>query len=141
MSLKLYQRGKGKVWHYRGTVAGRRLRGTCQTTDKAIAARQVAEIEAKQWKCGFDGPEAVLTFAQAAMEYRAAGKSTRFLAKVEDHFKDMLVRDIKPGMIRQMAIDLYQGCSGAGMNRMGIVPAQAVINHAAESELCQHQSG
>jgi integrase len=136
MPLKLYQRGK--VWHYRGTVAGRRLRGTCKTSDKAIASRQVAEIEAREWKCGFDGPQAVLTFAQAAILYRAAGKSGRFLAPVEDYFRDALVKDIKPGTIRQMAMTLYPHCSGASKNRLAIIPAQAVINHAAESELCQH---
>ena len=56
MPLKLYSRGE--IWHYRGTVAGRRLRGSCKTADKAIAARQIAEIEAREWKCNFDGPEA-----------------------------------------------------------------------------------
>jgi integrase len=135
MSLKLYQRGK--VWHYRGTVAGRRLRGSCKTADKAIASRQVAEIEAREWKCNFDGPQAVLTFAQAAIMYRAAGKSGRFLAKVEDYFKDTLVKDIKAGTIKQMAMTLYPHCSGASRNRLAIIPAQAVINFAAESELCQ----
>lgn len=135
MPIKLYQRGK--VWHYRGTVAGNRLRGSCQTTDKGIAARAAAEIETRKWKCHFDGPQAVLTFAQAASLYRAAGKSTRFLDQIEDHFKETLVKDIKAGTIRQMAIDLYPGCSGLSRNRMGITPAQAVINHAAELELCQ----
>src|SRR6266704_4581335 len=105
MPLKLYQRGK--IWHYRGTVAGRRLRGSCKTADKAIASRQVAEIETREWKCSFDGPEAILTFAQAALLYRAAGKSDRFLAPVEDYFKDTLVKDIKPGMIKTMAMTLY----------------------------------
>ena len=135
MPLKLYQRNQ--IWHFRGTVAGRRLRGSCKTTDKAIAARQIAEIEAKQWKCGFDGPQAVLTFAQAALAYRAAGKSDRFLPPIEDYFKDTLVKDITPGSIRQMAIALFSHCSGASRNRMGILPAQAIINHAAELELCQ----
>lgn len=135
MPLKLYQRGK--VWHYRGTVAGRRLRGSCKTADKAIASRQVAEIEAAEWKCSFDGPQAVLTFAQAAIMYRAAGRSGLFLDKVEDHFKDTLVKDITPGVIRAMAMTLYGHCSGASRNRLAIGPAQAVINFAAESELCQ----
>jgi hypothetical protein len=44
MPLKLYKRGK--VWHYRGTVAGRRIRGSCKTADQATAARAAAEIEA-----------------------------------------------------------------------------------------------
>jgi integrase len=136
MPLKLYQRGK--AWHYRGTVAGRRLRGSCKTTDKAIAARQIAEIETREWKCSFDGPQAVLTFAQAALMYRAAGKSGRFLAPVEDYFRDTLVKDIKAGTIKQMATTLYGHCSGASKNRLAIIPAQAVINFAAESELCPH---
>jgi integrase len=134
MPLKLYTRGK--VWHYRGTVAGNRLRGSCKTADKAIAARQIAEIEAREWKCNFDGPQAVLTFAQAAVLYRKAGKSTRYLAPVEDYFRDTLVKNISKGTIRQMAIELFPQCSSASKNRLGIVVAQAIINHAAELDLC-----
>jgi integrase len=136
MPLTLYRRGK--VWHYRGTVAGRRLRGSCKTADKAIASRQIAEIETKQWKCGFDGPEAVLTFAQAAIKYRAVGKSTRYLAPVEDYWKDTLVRDIKPGAIKDAALALYPKASAATRNRQAITPTVAIINHAAEAELCAY---
>ena len=134
MPLTLYRRGK--VWHYRGTVAGRRLRGSCKTADKAIASRQIAEIETKQWKCGFDGPEAVLTFAQASIKYRAAGKQTRFLEKIEDYWKDALVQNITPGAIHDAALALYPRATAATRNRQAIVPMQAVINHAADSELC-----
>lgn len=138
MSLKLYWRNG--LWHYRGTIGPAerrsRLRGSCKTTDKDIAARQVAEIEAKYWKGHFDGPGSILTFRRAAQLYRAAKKSDRFLDRIEDHFKDKLVKDITAGDIRQMAIDLYPRCSGATRNRQGICPAQAVINFAAESELC-----
>lgn len=137
MPLKLYLRGG--TWHYRGTVAKRRLRGSTGVPKnlKDIAARKVAEIETREWKCDSDGPQAVLTFAQAALSYRAAGKSGRFLTPVEDYLKDTLVKDIKPGMIRQMAMDLFSHCSGASRNRLAIIPAQAVINYAADSELCQ----
>jgi integrase len=134
MPLKIYRRGP--VWHYRGTVAGRRLRGSTGATDKDIAARIAATRESVEWKCHLDGPAAVLTFAQAAMLYRAAGKSTRFLEKIEDHWRDTLVKDISAGAIRQAAIDLYPRCSPATRNRQAIVPAQAIINHAAELELC-----
>lgn len=134
MPLKLYQRGK--VWHFRGTVAGRRLRGSCKTANKAIASRQIAEIEAREWRGNFDGPAAVLTFAQAAILYRKAGKSPRYLDPVEDYLKDMLVKNINAGVIKQMAIELFPNCSGASRNRLAIVPVQAIINHAAELELC-----
>lgn len=137
MPLKLYLRGN--IWHYRGTVAKRRLRGSTQATkeQKDIAARAVAEIEAREWRCNFDGPQAVLTFAQAAIMYRAAGKSGRFLEPIEDYFKDALVKDIRPATIKQMAMELFGHCSGASRNRLAITPAQSVINFAAESELCQ----
>ena len=134
MPLTIYRRGK--IWHYRGTVAGQRLRGSCETTDKSEAARKTAQIDSREWKRRDDGPEAVLTFAQAAGLYRAAGKSPRFLDKIEDYWKDTRVKDIKPSAIRQMAIELYPGTSTATMNRQAIVPCQAIINHAAEAELC-----
>lgn len=134
MPLKIYRRGG--VWHYRGSVAGRRLRGSTGTKDKVRAARIAAERETEEWKCRTDGPEAVLTFAKAAILYRAAGKSDRYLSKIEDHWKDTLVRDIKAGAIRQSAIELYPTAGAATRNRQAIVPTQAVINHCAELELC-----
>lgn len=136
MPLKIYRRGK--VWHYRGTVAGGRLRGSCQTTDQAKAARKASQIEEREWKRDTDGPEAVLTFAQAASSYRASGKPTRFLDRIEDHWKDSLVKDIKPGSIRQMALELYPNAANATRNRQAIVPCQAIINYSAENELCPY---
>lgn len=134
MPLKIYKRGD--VWHYRGTVAGRRLRGSAGTANKEIAARFAAEVENKTWKRGFDGPEAVLTFAQASIKYRAAGKQTRFLERIEDYWKDTLVKEINAGAIQQSARELYPNAAGATRNRHVIIPTQAVINHAAELGLC-----
>ena len=51
-------------------------------------------------------------------------------------WKDTLVRDITPGAIRDAALALYPKATAATRNRQAIVPIQAVINHAAESELC-----
>lgn len=136
MPVRIFRRKGSQIYSYRGTVAGRRLRGSTGTTDKARAERIAAEKETEQWKCHLDGPEAVLTFAKAAIMYRAAGKETRFLPRIEDYWKDTLVRDIKPGAIKQMAIDLFPNCTAATRNRQGIVPAQAVINHCAEMEKC-----
>jgi integrase len=135
--LKLYLRNN--VWHYRGTVAKKRLRGSTGISKehKAIAAREIAEIEVRQWKRHHDGPQAVLTFAKAALMYRSAGKSGRFLEPIEDYFKTMLVKDITPDTIQAMAMTLYGHCSGASRNRLGIIPTQAIINHAAESGQCQ----
>jgi integrase len=135
MPLKLYRRGE--VWHYRGTVAGRRLRGSTGTADKTRAQRIAAQKEDRQWKGHLDGPEAVLTFAQAAIKYRAAGRSPRFLKAVEDYWKDTPVKEITSGLVRQAAMTLLPSHSGATRNRQVIVPTQAIINHAASLELCR----
>jgi len=138
MPLKLYLRNG--IWNYGGTIGPTerrsRLRGSCRTSDKDIAARQIAEIEANYWKGHFDGPAAILTFRQAAANYRAAGKPDRFIDRIEKRLGDMLVKDIKAGTIRQIAIELFPDCGGASRNRQGITPVQAVINFNAESDLC-----
>ena len=127
---------RGQIWHYSGTVANRRLRGSCGTSDKAIAQRVAAEIEAKGWKRHLDGPGAHVTFAQAAIAYRQAEKPTRFMDKIENHWQDTPIREIKAGAIRQSAIKLYPTAKGATRNRQVIVPTQAIINHAATLDWC-----
>lgn len=135
MPLKLYRRGE--IWHYRGTVAGRRLRGSTKTAQKDAAQRIAAEHETKAWKRHHDGPESVLTFSQAAIAYRSAQKPTRFLDRVEDYWKDTPVKGINSGAVRQAAIVLLPRASGATRNRNVIVPTQAIINHAASLDLCR----
>ena len=136
MPVKIYKRGA--VWHFRGTVAGRLLRGSTKTASKEIAQRIAAEHEARHWKGHLDGPASVLTFAQAAMMYRAANKSDRFLRKIEDHWRDTPVKAITGAAIRQSAITLYPTAGPATRNRQAIVPTQAIINHAASHELCPY---
>lgn len=134
MPLNIHKRGK--IWHYVGTIAGRRLRGSTQTTDKKTAQRIAAKVEADQWSGHLDGPGSQLTFAQAAMAYREAEKSTRFLEKIEDHWQDTPVREMTAGSIRQSAMRLYPNAGPATRNRQVIVTTQAVINHCAELEWC-----
>lgn len=134
MPLTLYLRGS--IYHYRGTIAGRRLRGSTKTASKETAMRIASDAEQRAWKRRLD-PEGSLTFAQAAMLYRQAGRSERFLRPVEDYWKDTPVKHITSGAIRTAAIKLYPTAGAATRNRQAIVPIQAVINHAADHELCQ----
>jgi integrase len=142
MPLKLFRRDG--FWHYRGTIGPperrARLRGSTKLQDtqsnKSIAERQIAEIETQYWKGCQDGPGAILTFAEAARLYRVAGKGDEFLAPVEAYLKNTLVKDIKPSTLKMMANELFPNNSGASKNRRALTPAQSVINHAAEAELC-----
>lgn len=140
MPLKLYRRKGSRIYKYRGTIGptGRRkfFTGSCNTTDKDIAARQVTEIESRYWKGTLDGPESVLTFDHGAALYVEAGKGDRFLPPVRQYLANMLVKDINTGVLQRMAIKLYPDWSGASRNRAALTPAESVINHCAESGLC-----
>jgi len=134
MPLKIYKRGK--VYHFRGTIAGKRERGSTGHASREDALAFAADYEAKVRKCRADGPQAVLTFEDAVLNYLAAEKTDRFLAKPRAYFKKALVKDISAGVIRQAAIDLYPHAAAATRNRQVIIPVQAVINHCAELQLC-----
>lgn len=136
MPLVLYKRKGGKIYHYRGTIQGERLRGSTGTAKKAVAERFINELENQHWKGNFDGPQAILRFSDASELYRKAQKSNRFLEAMEDYWRDTLVKEITSGTVRQAALELYPTSTGATRNRHVIVPTQAVINHAASLELC-----
>jgi integrase len=134
MPLTLFKRGK--IYHYRGTVNGARLRGTTGTADRKTAEKIASGIEAAQWKSDLDGPASVLTFSEAAEKYRLAGRSDRFIKRLKDYWKTTLVKDITSGAVRNAAIVICPKGKGATRNRHVIVPTQAIINHAAELGLC-----
>lgn len=133
MPLKLKKRGE--IWWYTGTVAGRRLRGSTKTSQRAEAQREANRIESLYLQSRRD-PGSVLTFADASAEYRKVRGAPRFLEMVEDHWKDTPVREITRGAIRRAAIELLPNGSGAYRNRAVLTPTMAVINHAADLELC-----
>lgn len=136
MPLKIYRRPGSLVWQYRGTLAGRRQRGSTGTTDKETAQRIASEIENKFWKRGLDGKEKGLTWPKAAALYIGAGKSSRFLSLLTKYWGDARIADINAGSIRQSAVDLYPDAKNSTRNRQVIVPTLAVINHCAELQLC-----
>ncbi|QFT30097.1 Tyrosine recombinase XerD [Labrenzia sp. THAF82] len=134
MPLEIYRRGK--VWHYRGTVNGRRLRGSTRTTERKIAERVKTEVEARAWQRHFDGPGAGLTMAQVFTAYLDAGKSDRFLLRLADHWKDTPVADIHGETIRRAAKKIYPSANEPTWNRQVIKPTQAAINYAAGLGWC-----
>ena len=133
MPLKLKKHGE--IWHYTGTVAGYRLRGSTKTSQKAEAERIANETESRELQ-GRRDPGSVLTFAQAAIEYRKSRTPPRYLDLVEDHWRDTPVKEITRGALKRAAIEMLPAGSGAYRNRAVIVPTLAVINHAADLDMC-----
>ncbi len=137
MPLKIYRRPGSLVWQYRGTLAGRRFRGSTGASDKETAQRIASAVEDKFWKRSLDGKEKGLTWPKAVALYVGAGKSTRYLARLTTYWKDARIADINGGSIRQAAIDLYPKAKNSTRNTQVITPTLAVINHCAELQLCQ----
>jgi integrase len=134
MSLTIYKRGN--TWHYRGTVAGRRLRGSTDTSDENRARRIAAETEAKAWSNKLDGPEATFTFANACQIYLDAGRSAREVRYVADIWKDTLVKDIRTPAVHAAAWKKYPNTTGASRNRFVVIPTQGIINFSAKQGFC-----
>jgi integrase len=137
MPLKIYRRKGSSVFHYRGTLAGHRFRGTTCASDKENAQRIASAVEDKFWKRGLDGKEKGLTWPKAVALYLAAGKSPRFMTPLTKYLGDVKLADVNSGSIRQAAIDIYPNSKNSTRNRQVIVPVLAVINHCAELQLCQ----
>jgi integrase len=137
MPLKIFKRPGSTVWQYRGTLAGRRFRGSTGATDRQTAERIASEVENKFWRRGLDGKEKALTWPKAAALYIGAGKSSRYLTSLTRYWGDAKIADINAGSIRQAGIDLYPSAKNSTRNTQVITPTLAVINHCAELQLCQ----
>lgn len=88
------------------------------------------------WKVKHYGPEAVVTFEEAALAYAQDGGEDRFLVKISEQLAGKVLREITPRMIRDAARKSYPGASNATLNRQGIVPARAVLNYGHAQGWC-----
>lgn len=129
---------RGEIWWYDITVASTRERRSTRTADRALAEDIKARREWELRRASVHGPETVLTFGRAVDLYTKQARDTRFLLPLYDRWRDALIKDITAGTIRQAAVDLYPDASAATRNRQAITPAQAVINFAADLDLCRH---
>jgi integrase len=137
MPLKIFKRPGSTVWQYRGTLAGRRFRGSTGATDKETAQRIASEVENKFWRRGLDGKEKALTWPKAAALYLQAGKPARYLVPLSKYWGDVAVKDLNAGSIKQAALSIYPTAKNSTRNTQVITPTLAVINHCAELQLCQ----
>lgn len=124
------------VFYAAGTVAGQRIRQSLGTRDPKAAEELRAQLEARLWKRRTYGEEAVRTFEEAVVSYLEAGGENTYLEPLLRRFRGRVLGTIRPEEIRQAARQLGQGSKASTRNRQFIVPACAVINHAADAGWC-----
>jgi integrase len=134
VGLRVKQDPETGIWQIKGTVSGVRIRESARTRDKRLAEEKAAEIEAEVYREGQRRHHH--TFEQAVIAYVEDGGEARFLAPALDYFAGWELRHITPAAIRKAASDIYPGTSASTRNRQGIVPVQAVVNHAHQQGWC-----
>lgn len=137
MPLEAYKRGN--TWWVKGRCDGidHYVRESLGTSDEAVAAAAVREIERKARKraiLGADAPtlEDELTFAEAVLLYMAPPRDAGYLLKILPHLQDKKVKDITGKSVKALARQLYPTASVDTWQRQVIAPVRAVINNAHE---------
>lgn len=86
--------------------------------------------------------EEIKTFADAFMHYKAtdvrSAEQIGFIEAVMHRFNDTPVGDIKPGFVRQVALESYPQAANSTRNRQVLGPISAVINCFADDDNCNH---
>lgn len=135
MPLNLYQRPNG-IWHIRGTVQQRRIDQSARTRDRAEAEAISAQLAAELFKRAVYGDRAVATFAEAADGYMAAGGSTDHLAPLLIKIGARKLADLKQADFDQLAREMKPKAKASTRVRQIYTPISAVMNYAAEQNLC-----
>ncbi|MCB1420854.1 MAG: site-specific integrase [Notoacmeibacter sp.] len=134
--LKLVKRPNSPYWIARGTIDGRRIERSTGESDKAAAKRALTGIIAELTAAAID-PETGITFAQAAALYLDHKPRARSIDRLILHFGDMPVADIRNAEMRRAANMIFTNAAPATIRRQLYTPVKAILNLAAEDELCQ----
>jgi len=139
--LELYPRGN--VFWARGCPADgdSYIRKSLGTSDPAIAAAALREIESAARKRRILGPDAPkpedeLTFNAAVLIYPASDADRRYLVPIVKRIGTERVKAITPAHVRRLARELYPDASTDTWQRQVVTPVRAVINYAHELGKC-----
>lgn len=128
------RRPKSPYWVLRGTINGKRVEVSRKWTTAAEARRAIPDIIAEHTSDQIG--EGGLTFRQALKLYKEVKPNARFLEPLERFFGDALVSDINNAEMRRAANALYPKASPATIRRQLYTPMKAILNLAAEEDLC-----
>ncbi len=128
------RRPKSPYWVLRGTIDGKRVEISRKWTTAADARRAIPGIIAEHTSDEIG--EGGLTFSQAKKLYLETKPDARFLANLDRFFADSLVSEITNAEMRRAANALYPGAAPATVRRQLYTPMKAILNHAAEEDLC-----
>jgi integrase len=135
MSLTI--KWRNGVAYLHGTIERQRIRKSLGTRDPKDAARKKAIEEARLQRAAIYGIENEATFAEACLQYLKHQAPTRhYLTPILKKIGNMKLAQIKPGLVKKIAKELYPRCKPQTLNRYVLVPVSAVVNYAHELGMC-----
>lgn len=137
MPLTIFRRKPGGNWTIRGTVAGCKVYESTGTDNRRLAEAKRARLEHRLLEEACLGRAATITFAEAVIHYIDAGGEARFLPPILDYAgPETLLREINNQWVRDCAEAILPGRAPATIARQIVTPVSAVVNLAAEDDLC-----
>lgn len=138
--LKPVKRTNSKHWVARGTINGQQVERSTGVLKSARIAEARAECEIIEARIRASNADPLskegLTVRAALALYESAGGDRRFLPAIERHMGDMPLTDINNAVMRRAANAIYPGRAPATIRRQLYTPMKAVINCAADDDLC-----
>lgn len=144
MPLKLIPPGKRKgnpFFLIRGRLLGRDVEVSTETRDEGVALRLKNAVERRILEGSVPGPEATVTFHQAADLYAAAKglnkDDQRRIDRLKEAIADKAVRTVLQADIDAAATKLHRSDTPETKNRNVYTPAAAVMHYAARNKWCE----
>ena len=133
--LRLKKYPKSPYWQIRGTVAGKLIHRSSQTTDREEAEELRQTLERTTFRNVKYGEVPPTTFSQAVKVYSDKGGEDKYLTRLLDYFKETPLKDIGQVEIDRAAQELYPNAKASTINRSLISPYITVVRAAIRAEL------
>ncbi|UFS77175.1 site-specific integrase [Tardiphaga sp. 37S4] len=111
---------------------------------KAVAERELKKLEGRIERGEYpEKPQqpGAPTFLSAAIAYMKAGRSSRYVGRLIEHFKDTPLHEIDQSAINEAAVTLYPSVSPATRNVAVYTPVSAILHHAGIEIVVQRPKG
>lgn len=134
LRVKRYPK-KSPYWIIRGTVAGRLIHRSSQTTDREEAEELRQKLERATFRNVKYGEVPTTTFSQAVKVYLSKGGEDKYLTRLLDYFKEKPLKEIGQQEINDAVEVLYPNAKASTINRSLISPFITVVRAAIKAEL------
>lgn len=135
MPLKLFKRGKAKIWYVKGTIRRVRYVESTGTSSREHAEAWRVRREREILDRGYIGEGKTATFGEAVLVYFEKGGERRYLEPLILRWGNRRLAEITPSEVSRAASALYPNHSPATVKRQFYTPLNAVMRAAHRAQM------